>query len=212
MVSHGSLTLTTLVGCTTLPRASRGPITDSTAPTPSPVQNGREPSTPSSSPTAALRAQTRVSRLDLAPLSSSGSDGSPGVSTMLSGPRLLALVAIGSYPSPAADGRLWKYCGSAIAVGVGEQLTDQPAAHRLSVDLDDRPVGVVAQAGQLRHQPDEQRVGDADDHGEHQQRAQRGPVLANEDWRSSCHIPGKSWITRSISLIPMNGAMMPPRP
>ena len=39
--SHGSLTLTTRVGWTTLPRASRGPITDSTAPTPSPVQNGR---------------------------------------------------------------------------------------------------------------------------------------------------------------------------
>ena len=33
---------------------------------------------------------------------------------MLSGPRLLALVASGSYPSPAADGLLWKYCGNAL--------------------------------------------------------------------------------------------------
>ena len=65
MVAQGSLTLTTFVGLTTLPRASRGPITDSTAPTPSPVQNGRDPSTPSSSPTAALREHTRVSRLGL---------------------------------------------------------------------------------------------------------------------------------------------------
>ena len=43
-----------------------------------------------------LREQTRVSRLGLKPLASSGQDGSAGVSTMLSGPRLLALVAIGS--------------------------------------------------------------------------------------------------------------------
>ena len=33
---------------------------------------------------------------------------------MLSGPRLLADVDVGSYPSPAADGRLWKYCGSGL--------------------------------------------------------------------------------------------------
>ena len=46
--------------------------------------------------------------------------------------------------------------------------------------VDDRAVGLVAQAGNLGDQPDEQRVGDAEDHGEHQQRAQRGPVLANE--------------------------------
>ena len=64
---------------------SRGPITDSTAPTPPPVQNGRAPLTPSSSPTAALREQTSVSRLSLS-----------GASTMLSGPRLLAPVDSGS--------------------------------------------------------------------------------------------------------------------
>lgn len=33
---------------------------------------------------------------------------------MLSGPRFDALVDSGSYPAPAADGRLWKYCGSAL--------------------------------------------------------------------------------------------------
>src|SRR6478735_3804191 len=114
VVWHGSLTLTTRVGWATSPRASRVTMTDNAAPTPSPVQNGREPSTPSSSPAASLRVQTRVSRLGLKPLSSLGSEGSPAVSTMLSGPRLLALVASGSYPSPAADGLLWKYCGSGL--------------------------------------------------------------------------------------------------
>ncbi len=37
---------------------------------------------------------------------------------MLSGPRLLADVDVGSYPSPAAEGRLWKYCGSGCPSGV----------------------------------------------------------------------------------------------
>src|SRR6516165_537556 len=85
---HGSLTLTTRVGWTTLPRASRGPITDSTAPTPPPVQNGRDPSTPSSCPTEELRVHTCVSRLGLKPASDAD--------------------------LPAAEGRLWKYCGRAL--------------------------------------------------------------------------------------------------
>ena len=33
---------------------------------------------------------------------------------MLSGPRFDAEVAVGSYPSPAADGRDWKYCRSGL--------------------------------------------------------------------------------------------------
>jgi len=52
------------------------------------------------------------------------------VSTTSSGPRLLAPVDVGSYPSPAADGRLWKYC-QRVAVGVGERLADQAAADHL---------------------------------------------------------------------------------
>src|ERR1700738_317044 len=96
VVWHGSLTLTTRAGRMTFPRASRGPITESTAPTPPPVQNGRDPSTPSSWPTAALRVHTWVSRLALKPASAAdlpaaSCDGSAGVSTMLSGPKLLAL-------------------------------------------------------------------------------------------------------------------------
>src|SRR6201997_3903849 len=103
----------------TFPRESRGPMTDRNAPTPPPVQNGREPSTPSSWPTAALRVHTCVSRLGLKPASDAdlpafSCAGSAAVSTMLSGPRLLAPDDVGSYPLPAADGRLWKYCGSAL--------------------------------------------------------------------------------------------------
>lgn len=79
------LTLTTRTGALTSPDPSRGPITDSTAPTPSSVQNGREPSTPSRSAISLLRAQTVVSRLVRS-----------AVSTMSSGPRLLAEVDSGS--------------------------------------------------------------------------------------------------------------------
>ena len=60
VVAQGWLTLTTLVGRTTLPVVSRGPITDSTAPTPSPVQYGRAPSTPSNCAIAALRERSVV--------------------------------------------------------------------------------------------------------------------------------------------------------
>src|ERR1700738_4455063 len=104
----------------TLPPASRGPITDSPAPTPSPVQNGRDPSTPSSWPTAVLREHTSVSRPALNPASDADLPaliwaGSAGASTALSGPRWLPLDAGGSYPLvPPADGRLWKYCGSGL--------------------------------------------------------------------------------------------------
>src|SRR5436305_1460491 len=98
---QGSLTLTTVTGWATLPARSRGPIADSTAPTPLPVQNGREPSTFSSRPTARLREHTWVSRLGLKPASDGSVPGvslagSAGVSTMLSGPRLLAPDAVGS--------------------------------------------------------------------------------------------------------------------
>ena len=100
-VEQGSLTLITRVGWITLPDESRGPITDSTAPTPPPVQNGREPSTFSSFPIATLREHTWVSRLGLNPAVDGSAPavsfaGSAGVSTMLSGPRLVAPDAVGS--------------------------------------------------------------------------------------------------------------------
>jgi hypothetical protein len=65
---------------------------------------------------ARLREQTWVNRLGLpaASAESFGALGSGRVSTIDSGPRLLALLAVGSYPSPAADGRVWKYCTSGL--------------------------------------------------------------------------------------------------
>src|SRR4030081_3328315 len=101
--------LTTLVGRITPPRVSRWPVTDSTDPTPLPVQNGRAASCwlrPSSLSIPALREHTNVSRLALTPASAGLAPpaiwaGSPGVSTTLSGPRLLPPLDIGSYPTPA---------------------------------------------------------------------------------------------------------------
>src|SRR3954453_8695405 len=115
---HCSLTLTTRVGLVTCPARSRGPITDRTAPAAPGVQNGRAPLTPSSSPIALLREQTWVSRLSravLAVISSAFLAGFFGrVSTMSSGPRLLAAVEVGAWPGAALDGRLWTYCLSGL--------------------------------------------------------------------------------------------------
>ena len=185
VVAHGWLTLTTLAGWTTLPPASRGPITDSTAPTPSPVQNGRDPSTPSSC------ADGRAARAHLR--QQAGLE--PGVGRRFAGfdrrvggrvddalrAEVAPLVAVGSYPlAPAADGRLWKYCGSGLPLASVNSWPISAAADRLPVDRDDRPSALSCRPGSWRDRPDEQRVGEAGDHGEHQQRAQRGPVLANE--------------------------------
>ncbi len=79
LTGQGWLTLTALA---TGPTAGK---TFSTAPTPSAVQYGLAPLTPSNSPTAFDRAQTWVS-----------SDGLPGLSTTSSGPRFLAEVDSGS--------------------------------------------------------------------------------------------------------------------
>src|SRR5450432_2189927 len=56
-----------------------------------------------------LREHTCVSRLAL-PVSLL-LVGSANVSMMLSGPRLLPALAVGSYPAPASDGLVWKYFG-----------------------------------------------------------------------------------------------------
>src|SRR5450432_1327194 len=133
---HSWLTATTLLIGPVRPALW---ITESTAPTPSLVQYGRCPSTPSSWPTAMLREHTCVSRLSL-PLSLLLL-GSGNVSMMLSGPRLLPALDVGSYPAPASDGLVWKYfvIGSPLAsvnlcpsnedpTGVPFALTSDPSA------------------------------------------------------------------------------------
>ena len=87
---------------------------------------------------ARLRLQTWVSRLGL--VSSALVAGSSRVSTTSSGPRLLAPVAVGSYPvamlAVAADGRLWKYCGSGLPLA---SVNDCP----MSFEPDDLAAGVI---------------------------------------------------------------------
>src|SRR5664280_166099 len=42
------------------------------------------------------------------------------IRTLFSAPRLDAPLEVGSYPVPAADGRLWKYLGSGATTGLPE--------------------------------------------------------------------------------------------
>ena len=66
-----------------------------------------------------------------------------------------------------------------VAAGVGERLADERAADRPSVQGDVGAVGVVLQAGDLGDREHGQRVGDAEQDGQHEQGAQRGQVLAD---------------------------------
>ena len=119
-------------------RGRAGPITESTAPTPSRVQNGREPSTPSQ------RADVLAARADLGEQArwKPAVSGRPcrarvgGVSTILSGPRLPAR---GGESRRSRRRRPRAGSGSTRqrrAVGIGERLADQRAADRPAVGLD----------------------------------------------------------------------------
>ena len=98
---------------------------------------------------------------------------------MFSGPRLLALVDVGSYPSPAADGRLWKYCTSGLpSASVNDwPISLEPTTVPFAALTSD-PFGLVLQAGNLGDAGDDQRVGDPEDDGEDDQRPEGGQVLA----------------------------------
>ena len=93
---------------------------------------------------------------------------------------------------------------------VGDRLTEQAGTDDDAVAGDQRTIGPVAH-GHAPDAPDEGWVGDAEREGEHEHHAQRGEELTN--WRHGDHtIPGRSETTRSMSLMPMNGAMTPPTP
>ena len=129
VAGHASLRLTTRVTCVTSPSVPRGPNTASTAPTPSGVQNGRAPLTPSSSPTATLRAQTWVSRLCV-PVSVLSVGVGQGVHDVLraevAGAGRRGVVAVAGRRRPALE-----VLRQRVAVGVGEGLADDPAADDL---------------------------------------------------------------------------------
>jgi hypothetical protein len=69
---------------------------------------------------------------------------------MLSGPRLDAEVAVGSYPSPAAEGRDWKYFGMASplssvnACPIRDEPTSRPSAVTIEPSARDLSPGSCA--------------------------------------------------------------------
>ena len=85
-----------------------------------------------------------------------------------------------------------------------EDLADQPRADGLAVSLDEPAVRTVGE-GDLRDACDDQRVDESGQHGEREKGEQRGEELAAHQT-----IPEPVPMTRSISLIPMNGMTMPP--
>src|SRR4051812_13692897 len=99
-----------------------------------------------------------------------------------------------------------------LAVGAGEQLADEPAPHDLAVVGDERAVGVAGQPRDAGDGHDEQRIGQAEQDGEDDQRAQGGEVLGEPGGHTHQEIPGMSWMSRSMALMPMKGTMMPPPP
>jgi hypothetical protein len=113
-------------------------------------------------------------------------------------------------PVPRGGGTALEVLLQRVTVTVGEGLADDPAADRLAVGH--RPLRLAAQAGQLRHRGDQKRVRHAAHDGEDEQRTQGCDVLANPGWEAHHEIPGTNWMTRSMSLMPMNGAMIPPTP
>ncbi len=86
-----------------------------------------------------------------------------------------------------------------------EDLADQRRPDDRAVPLHERAVGPVRERD-LRHAGHDQRIDDAHEHGEDEERDDRGNELAAHQRIPSCVM------TMSISLIPMNGAMMPPSP
>ena len=101
--------------------------------------------------------------------------------------------------APAAEGRVWKYSGALKA------LPDERRPDHLAVPLDERAVGLVREQG-LGHAGHGQRVEEAAEHGEHEHHAQGGDQL------SSHHFTPRAEMTTSMSLMPMNGVMIPPTP
>ena len=93
-------------------------------------------------------------------------------------------------------------------LGIGELLADQAAAHDLPVDLDERAVGLVVE-GHLGDAGDDERVDEPAQDGEHEHAEHGRGELADE---ATHHFTPRALMTMSMSLMPMNGAMIPPTP
>ena len=90
-------------------------------------------------------------------------------------------------------------------LGGAEGLADERGADHLAVALDERAVGLVGEQG-LGHAGHGQRVEEAAEHGEHEHHAEGGDEL------SSHHFTPRAEMTTSMTLMPMNGVMIPPTP
>src|SRR5215468_3076178 len=100
-----------------------------------------------------------------------------------------------------------------VAVLVGERLPDDLGSDDIAGDFDLGAVRPALQSWDLRYQRNEQRVADAENHREDDQHAQCGDVLPQgTKYRPHYRTPGMNWITRSMSLMPMNGRIRPPTP
>ena len=82
-------------------------------------------------------------------------------------------------------------------------MSDGP--DRLPFTLDERAVGLVVERD-LADAGDDQRVDQAEEHGEDHHRDERGNELASH------HFTPRAVTTMSMSLMPMNGAITPPAP
>ena len=116
------------------------------------------------------------------------------------GPRLDPELAAASYPSPAADGRGWKYSGEVN----GWPISSEPTTS--TVDLDERAFGLSVE-GDLADRRDHQWVDDTGEHGEDDEHADGGRQLAAQHQETP-----RALMSRSMSLMPTNGAMIPPKP
>src|SRR5437868_6259778 len=122
--------------------------------------------------------------------------------------------------------RPWVYFAtSAFTVAIGRCLAaatrltwmaafcgEMPGSRPVAAARHHRAVGLLVE-GQLRDADHDGRVDEPEQHGEHQQGAERRDVLPDEDGKA-VHAghpnPGMFIMMRSMSLIPMNGMIRPP--
>ena len=86
-----------------------------------------------------------------------------------------------------------------------ERLTEERRTHDLTVDLDLGAGGLVVEQPQ-RDPGQHDRIGEPTDHGEDEEDPQSGYELASH------YLTPKAVMMMSMSLMPMNGAMIPPTP
>ena len=90
----------------------------------------------------------------------------------------------------------------------GKRLADQAGPDDDAVALDERAVR-AAREHHLRDSGDRERVRDPGEQREHEERDERREELAADDRHQTIPSPVTA---RSISLIPTNGATIPPSP